>query len=259
MSNTPVTIELNQIPLETIRSLFCLDMPDVYQPGFPFEATFTPHQMVTSILKSISLDKMADEFDKAGQNPIESNYSTGCITTWNGSCFAYARYKNEKGVYHLTFLSAIITQELSLQQKPIFNIDQQSILTGIENEDAGQQYFDPVACLCRSIIDDDMNDELIEPQDANDFYASLCYMQQSMAACISGNEFDLLKNQCWFDPIIRERAFIEFSNLVGLHSVEEVIQRYHDHNTMIDGLLAQIEDDDDDTPTYYPQLTPLLN
>lgn len=255
----PVTIELNPIPLETIRSLFCLDLPEVYQNGFSFEAPFTPHQMVTAILRSIALEKMADEFDEAGKTPLESHYSVGCITTPNGSCFAYARHRNKNGAYHLTFVSANIEPELNAENKPVFNIDHQSIVTGIESKDAGEKYFDPFACLCLSTIDDNLNTQLIEPQNANDFYASLCYMQQSMASCIAGDDLDLFKNQCWLDPIVTKRAFEEFSNIVGAMSVEDVVKTYHDHLNMMDELLEEIKAEADGQGSHYSELKPLLN
>lgn len=223
------------VPLETIRSLFGMDLVSVnlekvYKNDFCFDAPGTPHQMVSMVLRSNEMEKMAEEFDAAALKQTKENYSIGCISTPEGSCFVYARYKNHNGVYQSAFISATIEKELSSGGQPTYKMTQQSILTGVETEDAGKRYFNPVICVCLQITAEEDSDtlleDLIDPYNSNEFYGCLCYMQQSMATCLSGNKLDTIRNQLWLDPEITKNARMEFINILGATSVDDVLETH---------------------------------
>lgn len=254
----PAIMELDPLPLETIRNLFALDLPDVYQQELSFQASLTLRQLTSAILRSNELDQTADEFDAAADNPVEQDYSIGCVSTPAGSCFAYARFRGENGIPNLVFMSAAIEMTVNKQGKPYYNIDLHSIITGIESEDNGQQYFDPAVCLCLVTTDDEdgtTNTQLNEPQDKEECYASLCYIQQSLAVCLSGGALDCITNQCWLDPLMQEHAYQEFTKIVGSTSVQEIITKHLGYLEMIEEIIAEISEEfgDSDMPENSPK------
>lgn len=249
------------VPLETIRNLFGMDLPETYKADFSIELPFTPHQMVAILLKGEDLEEMAAQLNEAAEDPVKSNYSVGCVNTPNGSCFAYARYKRDNGIYSMIFLSSTIEKKTDLKNQEFFSVDPHSFLIGVEDEDNGQRQFNIVGCSNLSIIDEEENTDLLSPTDAPEFYSSLCYMQQSLASCLCGEELDLYRNQCWLDPIVVKRAYAEFSNLVGATSVDDIKKTYNDRRNMLEELAAEYEDDEQDevSPPQYPERKLLLN
>lgn len=217
------TYEYEGIPAETIKNLLCVDFKGAYSETFAFDALFTPQQLMFCLLDELGYTQQAKELEEAA---YAEDSLIECISNKKGGCFLHARYKI--GAQSTVFYIATNVQiESDIDGNTVCAAKSYAILGGVEDIDIeNNMIFYPFTSMSLAIINDEGDDYLLTPINRREFYASLCYAQQTVATCLAGDALDLEMQQYLLTPDEIDRSYESFTTLIGKMSTREVVDEY---------------------------------